>query len=623
MTFRAMLHPRTVIVGASPPSAGAGAAAGLKALAFTGAILLCATGTACTGAGRSGNASAPVGAAAVGDRVALRHNLLGYSSDRPKNLRLMSDKKLDDVAFRVTRDGATVLDGQVSSSGPRNRGQRGFTHNASIDISALRDVGEYRFELTPGADNQGLEREIRVLEQPYAAMATQLLSHLRVARSGSEHARLHPLSHPGDARAIVHRTAADAGDPGRWIATTETVDALGGWYDAGDYIKFSSTNALTAYYLLRAYELAPALHERKELSQSDWVDILDEAKHGLDYLAKLQPNDRDFIVQVGSKLDHEQPQRLPHEDRLDGQRKAFSAPQAQTIVLAVAALSLGARVFRERGAPQLADHYLERASAMAARAQQPDVLDFVAYDEKWFYPDESVDDNTALGAVELHRARGDADSLAWARSAANAAGPGGYVSWETLNLDANYRLEAFDPAAAARVDEDLKTFSAYAQSNAWGVPMKPVWGGLYNYFPIGAVAAQRAVTAGDGFDFTHLAYDALDYTLGRNRWGVSFFASPDIEGSAKNFYSQIYRITGEFPVGAVSEGPLGASDHAQQMQHFGDAAEIARLVSENEFNTEDEVFVDHDRNYATMETTIFGQAGALYLISALHALENR
>ena len=73
-------------------------------------------------------------------------------------------------------------------------------------------------------------------------------------RSGSHDTLLRKFSHPGDARAPVF---VPDGDPvnGKWkpAVPARTVDALGGWYDAGDQIKFTLNQAATTYHLLLAY----------------------------------------------------------------------------------------------------------------------------------------------------------------------------------------------------------------------------------------------------------------------------------------------------------------------------------------------------------------------------------
>ena len=91
------------------------------------------------------------------------------------------------------------------------------------------------------------------------------------------------------------------------MPTTER-DVSGGWYDAGDYNKYTNWTAEYVVDLLRAYR------ERPEIWTDDYdipesgngvPDILDEVKWGLDWLVKMQDDDGSLLSIVG--LDHAQP----------------------------------------------------------------------------------------------------------------------------------------------------------------------------------------------------------------------------------------------------------------------------------------------------------------------------
>jgi hypothetical protein len=341
------------------------------------------------------------------------------------------------------------------------------------------------------------------------------------------------------------------------------------------------------------------------------------------------PSNEDFILQVGSHLDHEQGDRLPQDDTLTGyERPAFSALSAQNMAVVVAALAHGSKTF-ESIDPTLSKEYLEKAEQIWSIATSDQVLDFLPYDRSWFYTDYSANDNLQLAASELYNATNKQTYLDQAKAYADEAGAGYYSSWETLNILANSRLADAYTLASDNLHNDLAYFTSFANSadeysdmdenNIWKRPMKPVWAGLYNHLQIAGHAGELAVR-GDT-QYLDLLYDNLDYLMGRNPWGMSFLASQNVDNPATQTYSQIIRITEAFPVGAVSEGPVDKPSHDSNAQWMIDGEEILRLASENPYNTDAEVFVDHNRDYATMETTIFGQAVALYMISTLNAYE--
>jgi len=84
-------------------------------------------------------------------------------------------------------------------------------------------------------------------------------------------------------------------------ATTER-DLWGGWYDAGDFNKYTSWTANYVTEMLQAYEENPAAFTDDfgiPESGNGVPDILDEARWGLDYLTRLQNTDGSMLSVVG------------------------------------------------------------------------------------------------------------------------------------------------------------------------------------------------------------------------------------------------------------------------------------------------------------------------------------
>ncbi len=75
----------------------------------------------------------------------------------------------------------------------------------------------------------------------------------------------------------------------------DKVNSTGGWHDAGDYGKYSTTTAVTVAQLLTVFELWPEKFSDGQLnipeSGNKIPDILDEAKYGLDWLLTMQRPD--------------------------------------------------------------------------------------------------------------------------------------------------------------------------------------------------------------------------------------------------------------------------------------------------------------------------------------------
>lgn len=79
-------------------------------------------------------------------------------------------------------------------------------------------------------------------------------------------------------------------------------DLHGGWFDAGDYNKYTSWAARNIIVLLRAYDENPAVFgDDSDIAESGngVPDILDEVKWALDWLARMQDTDGSLLCVQG------------------------------------------------------------------------------------------------------------------------------------------------------------------------------------------------------------------------------------------------------------------------------------------------------------------------------------
>ena len=364
---------------------------------------------------------------------------------------------------------------------------------------------------------------------------------------------------------------------------------------------------------MRAYQENPALFNTK-YSQTDLVDILDEAQIGLDYLVKTFPTNNEFIIQVSTGEDHNQGQRLPQNDNRDGYREALSAISPAHMGLTSAALALGSQIFSSI-APEKSQQYKQAASAIYHRARADDALTTAAFERDStndFYHDDNNDDNMGLAAIELYLLTAQNNYLEQAKQYSQQAGNGSWAAWCCVTSSLNYRLNSLDSSAQALLQEELQGFKSYDKNsgNIWGIPMQPSWAPL----PGAAIAASYTglTFLQDKQQDPQLLWDNLDYFLGRNNWGVSFVALPSLPKAAFHTYSQVYQLTGEYPLGAVAEGPGSKSTYLDLQQYFTPTAEDDYY---QQFNTASQVFFDNSSNFQTMESTITGQATTLYMIA--------
>jgi endoglucanase len=202
--------------------------------------------------------------------------------------------------------------------------------------------------------------------------------------------------------------------------------------------------------------------------------------------------------------------------------------------------------------------------------------------------------------------------------------PAAEVSWMTWHAHANAALAPFDRSAFQRLWTETERYVRHGETvgQPWQVPGRLVWASLHRW--IGAAhAAERAARLAGGDERRHLLFDAmLDYTFGRNNWGVSFLFSEDLPNTVRHIYSPLYHLLGRFPTGAFSEGPGNRTTHDSLKRYFDSARERSNLPWRPElarFNTVEAVFSDDAADFMTQETTIGGQAD-LVLFLTLAAL---
>lgn len=170
-------------------------------------------------------------------------------------------------------------------------------------------------------------------------------------------------------------------------ASTER-DLRGGWYDAGDFNKYTSWTAGYALDLLHAYTENPGVWTddfNLPESGNGTPDLLDEVKWGLDFLVRMQNPDGSVLSIVG--IAHASP-----PSAATGPSRYGDASTAATLSTA-AAFAYGAKVFASLNTPS-ANAY---AADLAQRAER--AWDWAqANPYVVFYNNDSAHGTAGLGA---------------------------------------------------------------------------------------------------------------------------------------------------------------------------------------------------------------------------------
>lgn len=597
--------------GTSPAGTAQGLARAARAICAAPAAGSPARATA--GAGQRPAGPPPVPA------VQIRVDQVGYPLAAPKIADLMTASRNGAVRrwLLVRRDGC-----QVAASGLAGRylGAWSSRYPAVREISLPRRLaaGEYRIGLAGRPGGASPWFRVAAAAQLYAQPLARSLSFYASERDGPQFTRSPLRTAPGhlnDARAMTYRTPPMNGDGifrgalARY-ATGAVINAAGGWFDAGDYLKFAETTSYTVTVMLQGIVSFP-----HQLGAGGRADFTGEARFGLDFLQRLwDQRTRTLYYQVGigeanSRFagDHDI-WRLPQaDDRYQGGSPRFTYIRHPPVLRAgppgapispnlagrlAAAFALCYRVLRASD-PAYAGRCLRSAEtvyALAGTGWRGHLLTVAPFS---FYPETSWQDDMMLGAAELSlalRPAGGQSALpaglpvrspaVYLRQAAHWAqvwAAGQQATADTLNLYDVSGLADYELAGAisagqgaglpvtraalvAHLRAQLQAAASVAAQDPFG------FGFAWNQEDTAAHGAGLSVMANEYDALTGTPARAgeaqrwLDAILGANAWGASF-----VVGDGTVFphclSHQIANLAGSLdgrpPVlaGAVVEGP--------------------------------------------------------------------
>jgi endoglucanase len=593
----------------------------------------------------------------------VRVNQQGYLPGEPKQASLMADAPVAGARFRVRDDnGKVVLRGRV----PAHSTGRWNAHYPAVyrlDLSALHTPGRYRVITSDGVRARSPWFRVRSAGSIFGTLLDAGVSFDRNQRDGADVVAgpLHRLpSHLLDRTASVYarprmQHGSDLIIDHHLHRIGGPVDVEGGWFDAGDYLKFTHSAAYADVLLFTSARL---------LGRRTPAPLLSEARFGLRWLSKMWvPRTHTLLMQVGIgsgnkaatfRGDHDG-WRLPeaddadtsHLDRYVSHRPVFRAaapgraisPNLVGRVSAAFALAAQRDAAHHRGR---ARHELHRALLLyrtAATADPPHPLATAL--PHAFYPESTWRDDMQLGAAEIALARHRLGRPAPGYVADSARFAHDFIArpvTDTLNL---YDTEALADAALAqalrivphgrvavsRADlvgdlaAQIKHGMAHARQDPFG-GSEPVDEFDANSHTYGLVA-----TVGLYDDLTHSrrfqAFASLQRTwlLGGDAWGVT-----SMVGIGHRFplcmQHQVANLSGSLdgrpPVdlGAVVNGPNGKDNFEGGLGGFQDGMRhCAATHGLRQFDGHGGRYVDDVRSWQTDEPAL-DMTGAAIIAAA-------
>jgi endoglucanase len=546
----------------------------------------------------------------------VRVNLVGYVTTASKRAYLMSGVIETGATFAVKSGSTTVLSGPIGAD--LGSWSNSYGHVYAIDFDGLTTAGTYTIAVAGPAPATSPPFTVGTAAAVHLQPLRNALSYYQVQRDGPNFipsALRTTGAHLNDSSAMTYSTPnvnRNGGFRGDLSPLGITIDASGGWWDAGDYLKFLHASTYTDALLLTGVRDFPA-----QMGAGGAADFTAETKFGAEWILRMWDDpSRTLYYQVGigggnakTVSDHDI-WRLPQADDTFGgadplyryirNRPVFRAGPPGSLISpnlagrTSAALALAYQVYRTSD-PTFANKALVAAAHIfdLANTNPGQLTTAIPFE---FYPETEWRDDLELGAVELHRALVAAggsppaglphtDPAFYLQSAAtwaNAYITGPNDAADTLNLYdvsglAHFELDramttAGDPAglatthAALRGDLKKALDGALAQGATdpfgFGFPWD-VWDTTTHGAGLSVMASEYDQLTGTS-TYAAQADRWLANVVGANAWGLSL-----IVGDGSNFpkciQHQLANIAGSLdgtgPVlaGAAVEGPNGGA----------------------------------------------------------------
>lgn len=518
------------------------------------------------------------------DKVYIRCNQVGYLPGELKNAVIFSENSVNDPKFFIinANTNKVELTGYIKPSGDSFSP---YTYFYNADFSALDKPGEYYIKSAGNTSSR-----FWIGNRIYNDVVDSLMLFFKVQRCGPTAPILHNVCHLWD----IARIEGEAGH--------RNIDATGGWHDAGDYLKFTSTTAYATYLLIFSFEF----DKNKfgfDNDNNSVPDVLDEAKIGLDWLLRCNYKPDSLITRVQDHRDHSVKWRLPENDTLKYDRVGLTRITRSEAGIYAAVMALAARVWLKKF--KSTDFSKACLKSALNLYKLKDNLPEDAEKDSIMYPDKNYFGKFELAAVELYNTTGDSAFLNEAVEYANKARADYWWSYGDINSLAHFRLAEHFPRFVRYIKENLISFSNRMRKSSFNEGADYSWGTTTTFLGI----SLQAILLNNLDKFQ--SEDSLivfprDFVLGRNLWGYSF-----IHNIGTNFphhqHSQVGYFNGGYLPGALSGGPAP-----------GRVLKEYRLFSKkdgtNLFNSDSVQFNDEFKDFISNEPTLVGNATALFVM---------
>ncbi len=565
----------------------------------------------------------------------IRINQLGYLEESIKVAVFISKENLKLDSFELIN---AEINESVFKGKPVSYGKYGnFETTYRLDFSDYEKAGTYFIKAGNIESPQ-----FKISNDVYNGTADFILKYMRQQRCGYN-PLLKDSCHTHDGFIVDHPSL-----------TGEHINVIGGWHDASDYLQYLTTSANATYQMLFAYWKNPEVfgdeYDADGNEGSNGIpDILDEAKWGLDWLVKMNPDSGFMFNQIADDRDH-QGFKLPPEDSLDygkdlerpvyfitGDKQGICKYKNRTTGVSSSAAKYASAF--ALGYNLLKKYYPEFCEPLLIKAV--DAYEFAKTDlgvcqtasclSPYFYEEDNYVDDLELAAIQLYKSLNDdvylKEAVEWGKVEPFTPWMGAdtarhYQWYPFMNLGHYYLSSSEDKIISDRFNNYYRTGleKVYERGKdnpfLFGVPF--IW--CSNNLIAGILTQLRLYSETTG-DEKYLEMEASlrDWLFGCNPWGTSMIIGLPENGDYPVDPHSAFTALHDYRIdGGLVDGPVYSTIYNNLIG--------IKLFSDDEYKDVQPgpaVYHDDYGDYSTNEPTMDGTASLSFYLSAMEIMGKR
>ena len=489
---------------------------------------------------------------------------VGYLTGYEK-VAMVTDSGDTDFSVVDAKTGKVVYTGKLSAAKADPMSEETLRR---ADFTGLKTPGTYKLKV-----GNRESYDFAIGDNVYAVPAVQTWRSYTLTRSGTpiDDADITGLKvkngHAQDKEAKVYFTD-------KLNKKGDKVDVTGGWYDAGDYGKYTTTAGIAAAELLLAYEAHPDHFTKGQLLfpkgikyDKNLPDALNEVKYEFDFMKKMMRKDGSTFHKVSGA---QWPGFDKSPDTDTQERFLYSTCSASTAMYG-ASLAIGGRVYKDFD-PAYAKSLLKDADKvwgyLAKTKESVYRVDEGQESGSGPYNDTNDIQERLWMAAEMFRTTGDKkyEEYLKANKAEFTKAPG-FFTWDNTLALAQFAYAMSKNADAGLQTEVKKVYLDYADMIA-GKIAKDGFGCALSKEEYTWASTKNAMTQGDMLlmayqlepkqAYVEGALSQIHYMFGRNSLDKSFLTGAG-SNPPEHPHNRIHESTGAYIPGLLVGGPNAVS----------------------------------------------------------------